>query len=69
MSAQLNVTVAASGEVRVSAVLLPEEIRHGTYLRGLDAEGAHALAAELLQAADDAERSAGLVRPGEEPTT
>jgi hypothetical protein len=67
----LTVTVTPVGEVRLSASLRPEEKRHGAYLRGLDATGARALAAELLRAADEADRApcAGPVRPGEETTT
>lgn len=70
MSDQLAVIYMGAGEVRLTAELLPEERRWGTYVRGLSAEGARALAAELLQAADeaDADPSAGPVRPDEEPT-
>jgi hypothetical protein len=68
---QLTVGAYPAGEVRLSAPLLPEEVRHGTYVRGLSVAGARALAAELLQAADEAEQrqGAGPVRPDEEPTT
>ncbi|MFI1535548.1 hypothetical protein [Streptomyces anandii] len=67
MSEQIRVTVMSSGEVRLSAGLLPEEMRHGCYLRGMDARGTRALAIELLQAADEAEQnaSAGPVRSDE----
>jgi hypothetical protein len=70
MSKQLTVTAYPSGEVRLSASLLPEEIRHGAYVRGLSAEGARELAAELLKAAGEVEQdtNAGPVRPDEEPT-
>jgi hypothetical protein len=66
---QLNVSAyPETGEVRLSASLLPEEARHGAYVRGLSAKGARALAAELLQAADevDPHASASPVRPDEE---
>lgn len=71
MSEQLAVSCTAAGEVRLTAELRPEEKRWGAYVRGLSSDGARALAAELLQAADeaDADPDAGPVRPDEEPTT
>lgn len=67
---QLTVGAYPAGEVRLSATLFPEEIRHGAYVRGLSAAGARALAAELLEAADEVDRDqgAGPVRPDEEGT-
>ncbi|NUP39492.1 MAG: hypothetical protein HOY76_21395 [Streptomyces sp.] len=71
MSKQLTVSVMTLGEVRLSARLLPEEARWGTYVRGISAVEARALAAELLHAADEADQDpdAGLPRPDEETTT
>jgi hypothetical protein len=69
---QLTVSAYPIGEVRLSATLFPEEVRHGAYVRGLSAAGARALAAELLQAADEVEQdpSAGPARPvGSEETS
>lgn len=70
MSEQLTVSYMAAGEVRLKAELRPEERRWGAYVRGLSAESARALAAELLQAADEADADSDVppVRPDEEPT-
>ena len=54
---QLTVTAMPAGEVRMEAELAPEEIRYGVYVRGVSADGARALAAELLKAADEVERN------------
>lgn len=53
---QLTVSPFPAGEIRLSAPLRPEEIRHGVYVRGLSAGGARELAAELLRAADAVEQ-------------
>ena len=52
---QITVSTASTGEVRLYADLMPEEIRIGVYLRGLSPKAARALATELLRAADVAE--------------
>ena len=55
---QIEVSAEPTGEVRLSADLMPEEIRHGAYVRGLSPKAARAFAAELLQKADVAEAEA-----------
>lgn len=50
-----RVDAMPAGEVRVSATLFPEEIRHGAVVRGFSVAEARGLAAQLLAAAEVAE--------------
>lgn len=52
-----NVWAPGAGEVRIEVEgLAPEEIKYGVMIRGLGAADARRLAAELLNAEDEADR-------------
>lgn len=64
LAAFLRVRPLAVGAVRLSAEpLAPEEIRHGAFVRDVLPAKARALAAELLAAADEAERNERALTP------
>lgn len=55
----IQVEVLDVGAVRLRAPLQPEEARHGLFLRDVDPAVARSMAAELLQAAEEAEQVGG----------
>jgi hypothetical protein len=55
---QFSVWAAVTGEVRIEVEPLDAaEMKHGAMVRGLDPGAARQLAAELLNAADEADRN------------
>lgn len=55
MTKHFSVEAITTGEIRVSAELAPEEVRHGAVVRGFSVAEARDFAAQLLAAAAVAE--------------